>query len=448
MVLRKGVFLVSKAVFRVSGIKTTSDLRGIGKHNLDRISETNLDIDHSRSDENITLKSCGQNYNLMFDQITSDLKKQHEEQMKTTRKSRQKSFSLKINDDKADVACEFLMSASPEFFEDKSHEEIEEWAEKSLDFVTEKIGIDRKNILHAVVHMDEKTPHLHVVAVPLVEKYDGRRKEDVLAISRKHFIKTRDDMAQVQTDYVDHLKENGIDLERGLEKSGAKHLDVTRYKIQETEKELQEIEKDLVEKNERLEATTQKIESNLEAVPSGNFKFKTEKMKEEVKTEVQQKWIGNAEIKKTKTGNFVLSPEQLEKIEGTINAAVAVRKDYERLQTTDLVQENRSLRKENQELQEAVEENSDAASFNISRAFKLEQENKQLKSQISDLRHEIGVLYKNTREFLKARTEGVRAFKNVFKQFVDGVKDKIQGSEFERLDKRQQTREHDRGMER
>lgn len=438
---------MSKAIFRVSGIKTTSDLRGIGKHNLDRISETNLDIDRSRSGENITLKSCGQNYNLMFDHITSDLKKQHEEQMKTTRKSRQKSFSDKINNDKADVACEFLMSASPEFFEDKSREEIEKWAETSLDFVTRKIGIEKKNVLHAVVHMDEKTPHMHVVAVPLVEKYDGRRKENVLAISRKHFIKTRDDMAQVQTDYVDHLKENGFDLERGLEKSGAKHLDVARYKIQETQKDLKEIEKDLLEKNEQLESIDQKIKSNLAAVPDRNFKFKKD-LKKEIKTEVVPKLFGKPEINEKETGNVVFSPKQLKKMEETINAAVAIRKDYERLQSTDLVQENRQLREENKELKEAVDNNYDSAVFNIERASKLEKENKQLKEHISDLQSEIGLLYKSTKEFLRERTEGVRAFRSVFKSFVDKVKEKVAGSEFERLHKREQARERDRGHER
>ncbi|HLR11334.1 MAG TPA: plasmid recombination protein, partial [Sporosarcina sp.] len=102
---------MAKAIFRVSGIKTTSDLRGIGKHNVDRISETNFDIDRERSNENITLKNCGGNYGLRFEKITRDLKIQHDEQMKTTRKSRQKSFLDKVNEDKADVACEFLMSA-------------------------------------------------------------------------------------------------------------------------------------------------------------------------------------------------------------------------------------------------------------------------------------------------------------------------------------------------
>jgi len=434
------------AIFRVQGYKTTGELTGLGKHNVDRISHTNKDIDLTRSDENITLKKCVGTYNQMFNYVTRDLQKQHEEQMKTTRKSRQKTFSQKINDDKADIACEFLMTATPEYFEGKSREEIQKWAESSLDFVTDQIGIGKENILHAVVHMDEKTPHLHVVAVPLVEKHDGRKKQDVLAISRKHFIKTREDMAEVQTKYVGHLKADGFDLERGLEKSGTKHLDVARYKIQETQKNLKEIESDLLEKSEQLEVTKQKIQSNLEAIPSGKFRFKTEKMKQEIQTEVQQKWIGNAEIKKTKTGNYVISPDQLGKLEETINAAVAIKNDYKRLQTTDLVQENRELRKENQELHEAVDDNYGASMFNINRANKLEQENKQLKSQISDLRHEIGVLYKNTREFLKKRTESVRAFKNDFKQFVDGVKDKIKGSEFERLDKRQQAREHERGM--
>lgn len=240
---------MAKAVFRVSGIKTTGDLGGIGKHNLDRISATNEDIDRSRSDENITLVNCPGSYGQMFDFVTEDLRRQHEEQMKTARKDRQKSFREKINSDRSDVACEFLMSASPDYFEGKSPEEIEEWGKASLDFVSKKIGIEEKNILHAVVHMDEKTPHLHVVAVPLVKKYDGRRKEEVLAISRRHFIKTREDMAKVQTDYVDFMNERGFDLERGMEKSGAKHLEVARYKVKATSEELDQVTAELQKAN-------------------------------------------------------------------------------------------------------------------------------------------------------------------------------------------------------
>lgn len=440
---------MAKAILRVSGIKTTGDLRGIGKHNVDRISETNFDIDRESSNENITLKSCGGNYNLMFEEITRDLKNQHDEQMKTTRKSRQKSFHNKINDDKADVACEFLLSASPEYFKGKSREEVGEWAKISLDFITKKIGIEEKNVLHAIVHMDEKTPHLHVVAVPLIEKYDGRKKKDVLAISRKHFIKNREEMAQVQTDYVDHLKENGIDLERGQEKSGAKHLDVTRYKLQETQKDLKEIEinlgekaKDLLEKNEQLKTIEEKIEKNIEAVPSQNFKFKKD-LKKEIKTEVIPKLIGKPEIIKTETGNVVFSPKQLERMENTINAAVTIKKDYERLQTTDLVQDNKGLRSH------AI------ASMNESRDLRhenarLRNENQELRSEVSylkghinELKLEISSIYKSTKEYFKERTSD---FKQHVRDFVAKVADKEPGSEFEQNHKRERRHEMNRGI--
>lgn len=456
MLLRKGVFDVSKAIFRVQGIKTTGDLQGSGKHNLDRVSHTNNDIDHSRSAENITLKHCGGNYNLMFEEITNDLKKQHEEQMKTTRKSRQKSFRDKINDDKADVACEFLMSASPEYFEGKSREEIENWAQTSIDFITKKIGIEEKNILHAVVHMDEKTPHLHVVAVPLVEKYDGRRKKDVLAISRKHFIEKREDMEQVQTDYVEHLNKNGFDLERGLEKSGTKHLDVARYKLQETEKDLKEIEinlgekeKDLKEKNKQLESIDQKIKINIDRVPDRNFKFKKD-LKKEIETKVIPKKfnIGHPEIIEEETGNTVFSPKQLKSMEDKINAAVTIKKDYERLQTTDLVRENK-------ELTVALDEIFDSFDFAQERISNLQKENrdlvsenKGLKSLVDDLRLDIGSIYKSTREFLEARVSGVKAFKQTLGSWVDKVKEKTAGDDLERSHKREERKERNKGIER
>lgn len=86
---------MGKAIFRVSGIKTTFDLRGIGKHNLDRKSDTNKDIDLSRSHENITLKRCTGTYLEMFGHVTEDLKKQHEEQMKKLGRAVRNRFWIK-----------------------------------------------------------------------------------------------------------------------------------------------------------------------------------------------------------------------------------------------------------------------------------------------------------------------------------------------------------------
>ncbi|OJH19720.1 hypothetical protein BLX88_06420, partial [Bacillus obstructivus] len=86
----------------------------------------------------------------------------------------------------------------------------------------------------------------------------------VLAISRKHFIKTREDMAEVQTKYVEHMNKKGFSLERGLEKSDAKHLDVASYKVQENQRELAMTEKALLEKKSELHEVRSELEKSLE----------------------------------------------------------------------------------------------------------------------------------------------------------------------------------------
>src|SRR5699024_12615399 len=45
-------------------------------------------------------------------------------------------------------------------------------------------------------------------------------------------------------------------------------------------------------------------------------------------------------------------------------------------------------------------------------------------SKISDLKRDVSLIYESTKEFLKERTDGLKAFKNVFKGFVDKIKDK------------------------
>ncbi len=45
--------------------------------------------------------------------------------------------------------------------------EIQEFFQRAADFLIGRVG--KENIVSAVVHMDEKTPHLHLVFVPLTE---------------------------------------------------------------------------------------------------------------------------------------------------------------------------------------------------------------------------------------------------------------------------------------
>ena len=62
---------------------------------------------------------------------------------------------------------EALVTASPEFFKGKSPKEIQAFFQRAADFLIGRVG--RENIVSAVVHMDEKTPHLHLAFVPLTE---------------------------------------------------------------------------------------------------------------------------------------------------------------------------------------------------------------------------------------------------------------------------------------
>lgn len=237
---------MSYSVFRVQGIKITSDLAGIGKHNKERISNTNPDINSSKSKENITLIACDETFNQKFNDITKEMRTEHEERMKNMRADRVKSFDKYINEAKNDVAFEMLFTSDTDFFENMNRNDIIKWAENSLEFVKKDIGIKQKDILHAVIHMDEKTPHLHVVAVPLIKAYDGRRKTEMLQINRSKYIHNGKHLSKLQDLYNKHMNESGFNLERGVKDSNKKHTETIEYK-QELLKELKnEIRKDKI----------------------------------------------------------------------------------------------------------------------------------------------------------------------------------------------------------
>ena len=237
---------VSYSVFRIQGIKTTGDLVGISKHNKDRVSHTNQDIDTSKSKDNIILIECN-NYNSKFNDIVAPMKQEHTERMKTMRADRIKTFNQHINSSKNDVAFEMVFTSDNEFFDGMSKDEIKKWAEKSLDFVTKDLGIERRNILHAIVHMDEKTPHLHVVAVPLVKTYNKKQNKDVWSISRRQYINGKSQLSKAQDIYNQRMNESGYKLDRGEKGSSKEHTTKAQYidRLLSENKELKRQNKEL-----------------------------------------------------------------------------------------------------------------------------------------------------------------------------------------------------------
>ena len=114
-----------------------------------------------------------------------------------------------------------LITASPEFFKKKSPKEIQEFFQRAADFLIGRVG--KENIVSAVVHMDEKTPHLHLVFVPLTE--DNR-------LCAKEIIGNRVNLTKWQDDFHAYMVEKYPDLERGesASKTGRKHIPTRLFK--------------------------------------------------------------------------------------------------------------------------------------------------------------------------------------------------------------------------
>ena len=132
-----------------------------------------------------------------------------------------------------------LITASPEFFKGKSPKTVQAFSQRAGDFLIDRVG--RENIISAVVHMDEKTPHLHLTFVPLTE--DNR-------LCAKEIIGNRKNLTKWQDDFYAYMVEKYPDLERGesASKTGRKHIPTRLFKqAVNLSKEARQIEKVLDE---------------------------------------------------------------------------------------------------------------------------------------------------------------------------------------------------------
>lgn len=110
---------------------------------------------------------------------------------------------------------EVLFTASPEFFKGKKQAEIRAYFEENLRFFEQYQS--KSTILSAVVHMDEKTPHMHLSFVPLTA--DGR-------LSAKEIVGNKKKLTQWQDKFWEHMVRKYPDLERGesASQTGRDHI--------------------------------------------------------------------------------------------------------------------------------------------------------------------------------------------------------------------------------
>ena len=119
------------------------------------------------------------------------------------------------------TAVEVLITASPEFFEKKSRKEIREFFSYAVEFMKSKQNPD--TYISAVVHVDEKTPHMHLCFVPIT--VDGR-------LSAKEIIGNKKRLTLWQDEFWSYMVKKYPDFARGESASltGRTHIPPRLFK--------------------------------------------------------------------------------------------------------------------------------------------------------------------------------------------------------------------------
>lgn len=118
------------------------------------------------------------------------------------------------------LALEYVMTASRAFFERGDEQEraarLAEWTERSMAWLRGVYGAE--NVVAAVLHKDEQTPHIQALVVPIDER--GR-------LNAQGYIREREQVRRQQDGYAAAVRELG--LERGVRGSVADHQTVKEF---------------------------------------------------------------------------------------------------------------------------------------------------------------------------------------------------------------------------
>ena len=146
--------------------------------------KSNPDIDVSRSVDNFHIKQPQGKYHLEV-------------------QNRIEAAQCRVRKDSVRM-IDTLIAATPEFMRALPAEKQRQFFQHAYNFMKEKVG--EENIFAAVVHMDEKTPHMHLCFVPLTK--DKR-------LSAKEILGNKAAMHRWQNEFYSHMSARFPTLERG-----------------------------------------------------------------------------------------------------------------------------------------------------------------------------------------------------------------------------------------
>lgn len=310
--------------------KGVGNAGGLG-HHIDRTKGKEF----SYKDADLDRLHLNQNYNLnKF--CSMPLEKAIEERIKEGYKS-----NRKIRENTIRYTSHILSSDEKTMKDIFSNGQGDEWVKANFEFLKDEYG--EENIVRFALHMDETTPHLHAIIIPLTK--DGR-------LSAKEIIGNRKSLQDKQTKYAKYMEPFG--LERGVLGSKATHENIQDYRRRINQAE------ELIKKPEtKIKASLGLVkESVVKSIQEDNKALKSlvidskEDLKREQKERKKETFILNNQIEKIEKEKAVLlgtieemKTNQKDLLEIINN--ILIDEDYRNAIFTDrLLQAEKTIRKE------------------------------------------------------------------------------------------------------
>ena len=381
---------------------TRAEVNGKGTHN-DRKAKnhTNKDIDPTKTYLNYYIKKNELTYTKEFDKYLKENNVQ----------GHLRSNSI--------IMCQMIFTSDQVFFDKIGEKETKRYFDECYKFICNYKNLGEKNIISAVVHLDEGAPHMHLMFVPVVhtKEKDGN---DIDKICARDFWKGRDSYRKLQDAYFNHVKSKGFDLERGMfvKDTNRKHYSVEEYKnitnYENTKKILKEMKLELPE------------------VPDINdiSKFSIKRDEKILKEIIKPK---DDLIKELYKDNLALNKE-LSKQAKVVDEAVKYQKERDKI-----LADNKTLHNQVENIKTEYKEKEFDLEWDLKKQIKkLEKENSKLQKIINKfyetidkfivwICHKFG--FGESKELIKNFQEETRTFIDPVKQIEN--EEKIKNHEFE-----------------
>lgn len=316
---------MSYCVARMEKMKS-DNLVGIGNHNQRRFSNhSNKDIDVSKSHLNYDILDKVKSYKTDIEGYINA----------------NKSSKRAVRKD-AVLVCEWIITSDSDFFESMSPADTREYFQTAIDFFAERYG--SKNLMYAQVHLDERTPHMHLGIVP----FDKDNK-----LTAKTMF-DREALQDIQNELPLYMNERGFKVERGRAGSEAKHLTVQEYK---------DVQKEIKKQSEVLDEVKKELESVKNVTRTKDFLDELD-----------------SKSKKTLLGNDVkISQEDYQELKEQLLGA-----DKSLLEMDKLKQHNQKLSRSIYDLRDELDDSKAYADRLYDKNHSLKEQIKHLDSSLGD----------------------------------------------------------------